>query len=147
MGNCTTTESTTTIRDKSDRATYNENGSKTAPVEEQGNTESGVKNNGLPSPPVPPPETDVILYDESTGTEYRVKANQNITVWSTVKEACTKGDRDVRKITYGGTEISKTQTWGELDVSDDATLIVATFSTFATSVQRRVPWPTRRHSQ
>jgi len=48
------------------------------------------------------------------------------TVWSTVKEESAKRYRNTSKITYGGTEITETQTWGQLGISDDATVILET---------------------
>ncbi len=75
-------------------------------------------------------KTNVILYDEVTGEEYRVEvANQKDTVWSTVNAECTKRDRRVRKITFGGSEIFETQTWEQLGIADDATVIVETENT------------------
>ena len=72
-------------------------------------------------------EFSVILYDEVTRKEYRVKVeNHKETVWSTVNEECKKRARRARKITYGGTEIFETQTWEQLGIADDATVIVET---------------------
>ena len=80
-------------------------------------------------------DINVILYDEGTGEEYRASVTKqrvtmwstlDVTVWSTVKEECSKRNRNVRKITYGGTEIFETQTWEQLGIADDATLMVET---------------------
>ena len=72
-------------------------------------------------------KTNIILYDEGTCKEYPVRlANQKSTVWSTVIEECTKQNRTVRKINFGGTAVSNTMTWEQLDISDDATVIVDT---------------------
>ena len=80
-------------------------------------------------------DINVILYDEGTGEEYRASVTKqrvtmwstlDVTVWSTVKEECSKRNRNVRKITYGGTEIFETQTWEQLGIADDATVIVET---------------------
>ena len=80
-------------------------------------------------------DINVILYDEGTGEEYRVSVTKqrvtmwstlDVTVWNTVKEECSKRNRNVRKITYGGTEIFEAQTWEQLGIADDATLMVDT---------------------
>ena len=102
MGNCSTTESSTEEQRKAKR------------IEK-------------PPPVPPPPKTNVILYDEGTGEEYSVGvANQESTVWRTVLQECTRRNRRVIKINYGGTDISETQTWEELGISDDATVMVYT---------------------
>jgi hypothetical protein len=72
-------------------------------------------------------EISVILVDEVTGDEYRlVVANHKDTVWSTVNEERDKSHRRAKKITFGGTEIFETQTWEQLGITDDATVIVET---------------------
>ena len=77
-------------------------------------------------------EFSVILYDEVTRKEYRVKVeNHKETVWSTVNEECKKRESQedyvkVRRITFGDTDIFETQTWEQLGISDDATVIVET---------------------
>ena len=69
-------------------------------------------------------EISVILFDEVTGKEYRIVVeNQKDTVWSTVNKECNK---TVKKITFGGTEVFETQTWEQLGIADDATVIVET---------------------
>ena len=107
MGNCITAESSTAGERKDiarTQAKYIENSS---------------------SPPTP--ETSVVLYDEGTGEEYRVGVgNLKMALWSTVKGEWAKRGQRARKITYGGTEISETQTWEQLGISDDAMVIVET---------------------
>ena len=72
-------------------------------------------------------EFSIILYDGVTGEEYRVVvANQKDAVWSTVNKECSERARRARKITYGGMEIFETQTWEQLGIADDATVIVET---------------------
>jgi CO dehydrogenase/acetyl-CoA synthase beta subunit len=72
-------------------------------------------------------EFSVIVYDEVTGEEYRVVvANQKDTMWSTVNKECSERARRAKKITYGGMEIFETQTWEQLGIADDATVIVET---------------------
>jgi hypothetical protein len=72
-------------------------------------------------------EISVILYDEVTGEENRVVVeNQKDTVLSTLNKESTKIAWRARKITYGGTEIFETQTWEQLGIADDATVIVET---------------------
>ena len=72
-------------------------------------------------------EFSVILYDEVTGEEYRiVVANQKDAVWSTVNKECSEGARRAKKITFGGTEIFETQTWEQLGITDDATVVIET---------------------
>ena len=73
------------------------------------------------------PEIFVILCDEGTGEEYRVAvAKLQVTVWSTINDEFGERNRYATESTYGGREISETQTWEQLGVSDDATVIVAT---------------------
>ena len=107
MGNCSTIESSNSELDKD---------------------VARVRNTFNDKPPPSTPETNIILHDEGTGEEYRVGvANPKNTVWSTVIQECTtKRHRRVTKINYGGTDISDTQTWEQLDISDDATVIVDT---------------------
>ena len=77
-------------------------------------------------------EFSVILYDEVTRKEYRVKVeNHKDTVWSTVNEECKKRESQedyvkVRRITFGGTDIFETQTWEQLGITDDAMVVVET---------------------
>jgi len=72
-------------------------------------------------------EVSVILFDEVTGKEYRIMVeNQKDTVWSTVNKECNKRGKRAKKITYGGTEVFETQTWEQLGIADDATVIVET---------------------
>jgi hypothetical protein len=77
-------------------------------------------------------EFSVILYDEVTRKEYRVKVeNHKETVWSTVNEECKKRESQedyvkVRRITFGGTDIFETQTWEQLGITDDAMVVVET---------------------
>ena len=67
------------------------------------------------------------MHDESTRTESRVEvSDQKMTVRSTVKGECIKRYRNVSKITYGGIEITESQTWEQLGISDDAMVIVET---------------------
>jgi hypothetical protein len=60
-----------------------------------------------------------------------VVTNPKDTVWSTVNEECKKRESQekyvkAKKITYGCTEIFETQTWEQLGITDDATVIVET---------------------
>jgi len=72
-------------------------------------------------------EFSVVLVDEVTGDNFRlVVANHKDTVWRKVNEECTKTHRRAKKITFGGTEIFETQTWEQLGITDDATVIVET---------------------
>ena len=72
-------------------------------------------------------EFSIILYDGVTGEEYRVVvANQKDAVWSTVNKECSERARRAKKITFGGTDIFETQTWEQLGITDDATVIVET---------------------
>ena len=105
MGNCTTAESST-----------------------MGQRKEVARDQAQSMPPtILTPKTNVILYDEGTGTESCVEVtNLETTEWNTVKEACMKRGRDAGKITYGNTEISQTQTWKQLDISMDAMVVVVT---------------------
>ena len=105
MGNCTTAESST-----------------------MGQRKEVARDQAQSMPPtILTPKTNVILYDEGTGTESCIEVtNLETTVWSTVKGECEKRGRGAGKITFGNTEISKTQTWKQLDISMDAKVIVLT---------------------
>ena len=78
---------------------------------------------------------DIMLYDVGTGEEYRITVSKQrvtmwstepVTVWSTVKEEFSKRYRNVKNITYGGREISETETWEQLGIADDATVMAET---------------------
>ena len=102
-------------------------GTKESSSSELDNDVARVKNTFNDKPPPSTLTTNIILHDEGTGTDYRVGVvNDKTTVWSTVIQECSKQHGIVKKINYGGTDISDTMTWEQLGISDDATVMVYT---------------------